>query len=500
MTYTPIQIPPGVVRGNTPAQSTGRFYDANLIRWRSGVLQPIGGNQRITGTPLGSIVRRIDAWTDDANIPRVLFMSDTHIYLLEGSAFTAVQPVDFAGFIPSTGGGYGVFHYGVEDYGDARSVGSIIAMRSPAWWSSTWGQDMLALASSDGRVLQWSPTTPAALFAPVTGAPVNNRAMVVTPERHILLAGAGGSRRQLAWCSREDRNDWNFASTTNTAGFLDTDTRGWHGGLYLVREGTILITDDEVWLVRYVGQPYIFGVERVNDTADVLSPRSVATFNGRAMWMGREAFYLFEGGIVKPVPCDVADYVHGDINYEMARIRAHASSNTSFGEVWFFYPSIGATECDRYVIYNYVENWWSIGAMDRTAMVDASVYPTPIAASSEKHVYRQELGWTDAGASRVGKVWAETGAYSIGVGEQVSKVLLAELDGGSGYDATQVRAYARFTRMGPETAYGPYTPRQDGYTEMRFVGRDLRLRFEATRDEDWGVGVVRLDVRPGGGR
>lgn len=368
------------------------------------------------------------------------------------------------------------------------------------WSSGPWGQDMMCLASSDGRLLNWSPTTPATKFAAVTGAPTANRAMVVTPERHVLLAGAGGAKRTLAWCSREDRNDWNFASITNTAGTLDTDSRGWHLGLYLVREGTLLITDDEVWLVRYVGQPYIFGAEKVNDTADLVGPRAVATFNGRAMWMGNDAFYVFEGGVVKPLPSDVADYVFATLNRDTAPARAHASSNGAYGEVWFFYPSLGQTECNRYVIYNYVESWWAIGAMDRSAMVDAGVYDTPLAGSAGGNLYIHEVGWTDAGLTRVGQVWAETGSHSVGAGEQIAHIMLAELDGGSSYDATQMRAYSRLTRMGPETAYGPYQPRADGYCEMRFPGRDIRLRFEATKDEDWSVGSVRLDVRPGGRR
>lgn len=500
MTYTPIQIPAGVVRGSTPSQAPGRYYDTNLVRWRNGVLQPIGGYQRITSSAMSSIPRRLDTWADNSNVPRVAILADAKIFILEGSTYSDLGPLDFVGFAPASGGGYGVFLYGSEDYGDARSVGSIIATRPPVWCSSPWGQDMMVVASSDGRLLNWSPTTPATRFAAVSGAPTANRAMVVTPERHVLLAGAGGGKRSLAWCSREDRTDWNYASTTNTAGTLDTDCRGWHSSLHLVREGTLLMTDDEVWLVRYVGQPYIYGAEKINDTADVLSPRTVATFNGIAMWMGSDSFYLYQGGIVQPVPSDVADYVFGNINRDTAPVRAHASSNGSFGEVWFFYPSSGATECDRYVIYNYTEKWWAIGAMDRTAMTDAGVYDTPMASDLAGNIYLHESGWTNAGASRVGSVWAETGAYSINAGERLAKVMMAELDGGSAYDSTTITAYSRLTRMGAETTYGPYTPRSDGYTEMRFPGRDIRLRFTATRDEDWSIGSMRLDIKQGGKR
>jgi hypothetical protein len=498
--YKPVMPPPGVVRGASKAVLPNRYADANLIRWRNGVMQPIGGNQRMTASPLPSIPRRLLVWTDNNNVTRVGIMADTKIHVLEATTYTAVEPLDYVGWSPGTGGGYGIYNYGAEDYGDARSVGSVIATRPPMWSLDTWGEDIVFLSSSDGRLLNWSPTTPGSRAAALSGAPTGNRAFVVTPERHILVCGARGDRRRLEWCAREDRNDWNFASTTNTAGFLPTDSSGWHSALYEVREGSLLLCDDEVWLVRYVGQPYIYGAEKINDTVDFLSPRAVATYNGKAAWMGQQGFWRYEGGQVRPIQCDVAELVFGDINRNAATVRAHASANGTFNELWWFYPSAGATECDRYVVWHPDEGWWSIGAMSRSAMFKASVYDTPIAAGNDGALYLQEQGWTDAGTPRTGMVWAETGALSIDNGSRAGKVLLAELDGGGAYEAIRMRAYARRARMGAEQAFGPYTPRVDGYTEMRFEGRDIRLRFEAARDEAWSVGACRLDVRPGSGR
>ena len=46
--YVPVIPPPGVVRPTSPEEAVGRFWDANLVRWRSGKLLPIGGWQRIS--------------------------------------------------------------------------------------------------------------------------------------------------------------------------------------------------------------------------------------------------------------------------------------------------------------------------------------------------------------------------------------------------------------------------------------------------------------------
>jgi len=47
-------------------------------------------------------------------------------------------------------------------------------------------------------------------------------------------------------------------------------------------------------------------------------------------------------------------------------------SNEGFNEVWWFYPSANSTVNDRYVIYNYVENVWTYGTMNRSTWAEHS--------------------------------------------------------------------------------------------------------------------------------
>ena len=39
----PFQPPPGVWANGTPYEAKGRWSDSNLVRWRNGRLQPLGG-------------------------------------------------------------------------------------------------------------------------------------------------------------------------------------------------------------------------------------------------------------------------------------------------------------------------------------------------------------------------------------------------------------------------------------------------------------------------
>lgn len=74
-------------------------------------------------------------------------------------------------------------------------------------------------------------------------------------------------------------------------------------------------------------------------------------------------------------------------------------------------------------------------------------------------------------------------------------------DSGYGYDSTELTFYATYTPdQATETVAGPYSPRSDGYTDVRFSGRDYRMRVAATEDAEWSIGDIRLDLVQRGGR
>jgi len=161
---------------------------------------------------------------------------------------------------------------------------------------------------------------------------------------------------------------------------------------------------------------------------------------------------------------------------------------------------VGNSEANRYVIWNYVENWWAWGYMSRSAMATAEVWKYPYMGASTGNMYEHEVGYTDAGVSRIGQVWAETGALGIGNGDQTVEVRQVLPATGTGYNNLQLNFYSRMAPEGAERTFGPYTPRSNGYTDVRVSGREARIRFTATQDADFGIGKVRMDVSQGSGR
>jgi hypothetical protein len=165
-----------------------------------------------------------------------------------------------------------------------------------------------------------------------------------------------------------------------------------------------------------------------------------------------------------------------------------------FGEVWWFYPSNGSLENDRYVVFNYMENTWYIGNLPRTAGVDRGAFRQPMMFDADdRKLYEHEVGF-DYGSLTP---FAESGPFRIGTGDNVVSVTELIPDEKTQGDVNAVFK-SRFYPNGTERSYGPYS--LSNPTSVRFTGRQIRMRVEGQRLSDWRVGINRVDVATGGRR
>lgn len=496
----PVQLPPGLERNNSAYDTPGRWWDMNLVRWQAGSVRPVGGWTRTTSSPLTGAIRKLHVYRDNSNNKCALVGTDAKLYADTGGTYADVTPTSFTP--PSsigTNGGFGTFDFGEENYGDARAAPSPVFAPYAYWSMSNWGEDVILTANSDGRLFYYDTSAPTTKASLISTAVTGVNSVVVTDERHVMAIGYSGSQRAVAWSSREDYTDWNFASTTNTAGYQELATRTPLLRGVKVKEGVLVFSYSDVFLTQYVGLPFVYGFQRVAETS-LMHPDSVATFNGKAVWLSRNGFQLYNGGFVQPLDCPVLNDILGDMDPTFGPYRLHGSHHGLYPEVWWFYAPTGQTEATRYVIWNYAENWWAWGSLSRSAMAPAEVYKFPYMGAATGVIYQHEDGWTDAGNTRVGSVWIESGALGIGNGDgfiEVRQMLPATGDGTSQLGVT---FYGRHTPEGSERVFGPYTVRSDGYVDTRVTTREARIRFAATQDADWSLGKVRLDVAQGGAR
>ena len=509
MALLPIQIPPGLERNGTPYDSPRAWWDCNLFRWVSGSARPVGGWVRKTETPLDSAVRRIHTWRDNADQPATMVGTDAKLYVDFGNEWLDITPPGIVPPINTILGGYGAGPYGMDFYGTPRAAGvsDAFAPQYALWTMANWGEDVLVVSSEDGRVFHYVQATPDTVPVVMAEPPVCN-AVGVTDERHVMVVGPtmGGTYfpHRIAWSSRESLTDWDFANPANSAGYLDLKCTSPLIFIMNVREGMLVFSSTEVFFVRYVSLPYVYGADLLS-SMQIMHPYSIAAYdNGKAFWPSNRGIQNYASGQVQTIPCPVFNDIRADFSFEWGMMRTHSSANGNYPEVWMFWPSLNASECDRYVIWNHVEQWWAWGYLARSAMVSGGALPRPLAGTTEGQIYEHEKGWTDAGLPILGQRWLETGALGIGGGERLVDVSQAMLSTQDRFHDTpqsvKLQFFGRYTPDGAERVFGPYTPRLDGYTDTRVNAREVRIRYIGNIDALFDVGLLRLDVAPGGAR
>jgi hypothetical protein len=232
--------------------------------------------------------------------------------------------------------------------------------------------------------------------------------------------------------------------------------------------------------------------------------------------MGLQEFYVYNGS-VKKLPCSVKDHVFSDFNSNQAE-KVVAGVNSSFGEIWWFYPSANSTENDKYVIYNYEQQIWYIGSLTRTAWLDRGINDFPIAAHSDNYLYEHEFGFDDGSTNTALSAHIESSQMDIqdGDGFLFIRRILPDLTFRTSTgpeDASPSANLILKARNFPGTNYG--TPETGGVTQtstspieqftdqvhVRLRGRSFALRVESTAEGvGWRLGSPRVDIRPDGRR
>lgn len=504
MALLPLKLPPGIRDVGTKLQAKGRWADCNFVRWVEGIIRPIGKWVRITESPLTGRISGLMSIRD--NVFREWIVVGTHqkCYIMEGSSANDVTPADFVvGYdVTYAGGGYSAAEYGLDNYGTPRTAPTGLTLEANTWSFDRWGEQIVATCVSDGRAFYWDPgdltTAFSATIQVITSAPTGNRALIVTNERHLMLLGAGGDPRKLQWSAREDYNTWT-PSATNLAGDLTLETGGTLQTAIQVGEEILVMSDSDVFSIRYVGVPYGYGREHIGANCGTIGPHAAVATNDFAVWMSVDGFYTYRGQ-VEPLPCDVWDFVFRDLNYNQRALIA-AGHNSGFSEVWWFFPTGPDRVNNRYVVWNYRSNIWYVGHLGRNAWQEKGILSLPVATGEDGHLYEHEHELNAPAVQPRSRPYIESAPIELGDGEQIMAVTMLIPDRDSvSIDALRFYFSTRFAPRLPETTSGPYYPNAEGYTPVRFSGRQVTLRVESNQDVDWRLGVLRAEVKRGGKR
>jgi len=627
MPYTKYTFRPGINREGTDYSNEGGWFNGNLVRFRKGKPEKIGGWTKASSTEYLGTARALHGWVDVSGTKYLGLGTTLKYYVTSGDNFDDITPIratttngivfaatNGSSTITATDSNHGcvagdfvtlsgaatlgglvtaavlnqeyqiitvpsvnTYTFTAKDTSGATvtansdddgnggsgvdgayqiNIGLDLYVQSTGWGAGTWGagtfgsssplssSNQLRIWSHDnfgedllmnvrgGGIYYWDESSGSSARAvPFTSLAEANlvptialQILVSDIDRHVVCFGAdpinsSGVRTSasdpmlIAWSDQENPAEWEPLST-NTAGSLRLSAGSVIVGAIRAGQETLIWTDTSMYNLQFVGPPYTFGTVLLNEGIGLISPKGVVNTPRGAFWMDRKGFYSYSGDI-KPIPCSVHDYVFSDLN-EGQSYKVFGFLNKQFDEVGWFYPSGSSTEIDRYVVYNYNEQVWTIGQLARFAWLDEGIVEFPRATgktSSGNYLYAHETGNDDDG-SAMADVFIESSDLDIQDGDyfsSISRVIPDVKFTGNG-GSEQTINFILKTRDYPGESLTTNTTQNVTGTTTRF---DTRLRarqmtFRVESDDDnsigtqlgvgWRLGDTRMDVKPSGRR
>jgi len=620
---------PGINKEGTDYTAEGGWYDGNLVRFRKGFAEKIGGWKKVIQTSYNGTGRKLLGWVDLEGTKLLGLGTRTKLYIQEGASFNDITPLrsttgagdvtfaatngsstltitdashgaskgDFVTFssAASLGGtitatvlnqeyeiaaisssnaytitakdtsgdtvtanssdsgnggsstvgayqinvgldvfvdgtGWGAGTWGGGTWGSTSSLSDLNQLR--LWSLDSFGEDLISCPRAGGiyywdvsaKTLGTDRAVPLTELSGANLAPTKGLQVLVSDvDRHVVVLGADpisdGSRSGsidpllIAFSDQENAAEWEPKST-NTAGSLRCSAGSEIIGGLRARQETLIWTDVALYSMQFIGTPLTFGLNLINEGVSLIGPNAAINTPSGVFWMDKKGFYNYTGA-VSPVTCSVHSYVFDDLEEGQA-YQAFAFLNKQFNEVGWFYCSTDATSIDKYVVYNYVEQTWNIGALSRTAWLDEGIVAFPRAAgksSTTPYLYQHETG-NDADGSPMDDVYIESADFDIGEGEdfQFIKRMIPDVKfTGSGGSDQQINVVLK-QRNYPASSLS--TDQTSSFTasttkiDMRARARQAALRFESDDDASvdiregvgFRIGGTRLDIKPNGRR
>jgi hypothetical protein len=218
---------------------------------------------------------------------------------------------------------------------------------------------------------------------------------------------------------------------------------------------------------------------------------------------------MYDGAAARPLKCDVLRYVFEALDRTQLD-KIVCGSNTSYNEVIWFYPTTSG-EVDSYVIYDYMQDLWSIGTMVRTAWIDQGIATYPIAAEyagSATKLYYHEYGNDADGAALPSYI--ESNLFDLDAGQELMYMdrIIPDFSDRNGDEMPGNVEITLHTLKYPNTptaqevTKGPFTvSAQTQKIDLRIRGRHAYYRIDGDGvNTSWRLGAMRFRVAPDGER
>ena len=422
------------------------------------------------------------------------------------------------------GYGWGTGTWSTSTWGTARSSSSVV-VSARQWSLDTFGEDLIATVLNGGTFIWDTSSGTGNRATALSNAPTASRfSLVSTDTRHVMIFGtettiASTSTQDdlfFRFSDREDATDYTPTATNEAGSLRISDGSRIMGAVK--SSGQILVwTDTSLHGVQFIGTPFTFGMRQLGANCGLIAQHAAIEVNGRAYWMSEDSFYTYDG-VVKKMACSVQDFVFDSLSYTNKNDIA-VGLNSAFNEIIWYYPSENATQIDRGVVYNYLENTWYTISLGRTTWLGAYVYEKPIATeygasltanattilgltAGASYIYEHESGNNQADGTAV-SAFLTSGSVEIGDGDELMSVskLVPDFDNLTN-NMTATLTLEQYPQSADTTTTSGTISSTTEKIDVRGRGRAVKIKYETNtvNDTPWRLGSTKLQLRPDGRR
>ena len=128
----------------------------------------------------------------------------------------------------------------------------------------------------------------------------------------LLVANTLGTTVQdpllIRFGSQESLTDFT-PTATNTAGDLRLSSGSKFVQAVETKQQILIFTDRSLFSMRFIGPPFTFGLQELSKNITIISSKAAVAVDESVLWMGKENFYAYTGGVAQQIPCTVRDKV-----------------------------------------------------------------------------------------------------------------------------------------------------------------------------------------------
>ncbi len=293
----------------------------------------------------------------------------------------------------------------------------------------------------------------------------------------------------------------------------------------------LIYKDDSIYIMNYVGTPYIFSFKLLSPTIGLLAKEAVAEFEGGHFFMGNSDFYVCNGQTITPMLSNklrrtVFDELNGD-NYQKCFVAADYVRN----EMLACYPAGASTVVNKALIWNWKDNTFSFRDLPDTSHISSGIAEITAGATWDAATLTWDADSDPWGATNYDNVIknivfadvTNTKLYRDNKGNKNNTTTMSAYIERSGYDLGDPQSVKFVSAVYPQlevsgnntvnvyigrqmstedgvTWEGPvaFNPNTQSKVSCRISGKYFGIKIESDTDIDWKLHGLSFEVQQRG--